>query len=248
MSHLLANEEVELLIGGEARTGTIDGSDRAIGISLVSVPTGTVAPIAWGDQMPQPGDVVFALGDPGTGLRITEGRVSAAPLSVRGRSGRLVDGIEHTAPLPRGSGGGPLVDADGIVIGLNVLRTDPGFLFAIAATAVRPAVERLLAGAPESGRLGVSVAPPAVARRLRRAVGLPDREGLLVLEVEDRSAAASAGIQRGDLIVGLGDAEISSLDSLFAVLERPAPQPTTLKLVRGAEELELAVSMGGELR
>jgi serine protease Do len=245
LSHSLVSEQLELGIDGEARAGVVEGADRATGISLVAVPTGEIPPVRWADTLPQIGDVVFALGDPGTGLRVTEGRVSAAPLSVRGRSGRLIEGVEHTAPLPRGSGGGPLLDADGAVVGLNVLRSDPRFLFAIGVAAVRPAVERLLAGAPAPSRLGVAISPPRVARRLRRAVGLPERDGLLVRDVEDGSVAARAGIQRGDLIVGLGDSEVDSVDTLFAALEAHAAGPTAVRLVRGADELEVPLTFTG---
>jgi serine protease Do len=245
MSHSLPREQVELAIGGETREGAVKGSDRPIGISLIEVTTGSVAPVRWAEALPKLGDVVFALGDPGTGLRVTEGRVSAAPFSLRGRGGRLIEGIEHTAPLPRGSGGGPLVNADGAIVGVNVIRTDPGFLFAIGTALVRPAVERLLAGGPDQATLGVAIAPPRVARHLRRAVGLPDREGLLVRDVEEGSAAARAGVQRGDLIVGLGAIEIDSVDALFSAIESHASHPTVLKLVRGTDELEVPVILGG---
>jgi serine protease Do len=244
MAHSLHSDQFEVRIRGESQAATVEGTDPATGVALLATPTGDIHPVTWAAETPQLGDVVFALGDPGTGLRITEGRVSSAPLSLRGRSGRLIEGIEHTAPLPRGSGGGPLVNADGTVVGLNALRTDPGFLFAIATAAVRPAVERLLAGEAGTGRLGVAIAPTRVARQLRLAVGLPDRDGLLVRDVEDGSAAAAAGVQAGDLLVSVGDQKLDSLDSLFSVLDVP-PGDTTLKVVRGVDELELAVSLGG---
>ena len=245
LSHSLGRDELQVGIGGELRTATIIGADRASGISLLQLPTGEATPITWADDLPEPGAVVYALGDPGTGLRVTEGRVSAVPLTLRGRSGRPLEGIEHTAPMPRGSGGGPLVDATGAVVGINALRTDPGFLFALSAATVRPAVERLLAGGPEPGRLGVAIAHPRIARRLRRAVGLPERDGLLVREVEKGSAAEGAGVQVGDLIVALGGSEITSADDLFGALERAGGAPTPLRVVRGADELELTVVLGG---
>ena len=244
MMHSLRSEQLEVRIGGESRAGTIEGTDPATGVGLLAVPTGDVAPITWAAEVPQLGDRVFALGDPGTGLRITEGRVSSAPLSLRGPSGRLIEGVEHTAPLPRGSGGSALVNDDGAVVGLNTLRTDPGFLFAIGTAAVRPAVERLLAGKAETGRLGVAIAPPRVARRLRVAVGLPDRDGLLVRGVEEGSVAAAAGVQVGDLLVGLGEQSLDSLDALFSVLDAE-PRDTTLTVIRGVDEFELPVSLGG---
>ena len=244
LSHSLARDEVEVGINGELQSGTVAGTDRTAGISLVEVPTAGVAAITWADDVPEPGAVVYALGDPGTGLRVTEGRVSAAPLTLRGRSGRPLEGIEHTAPMPRGTGGGALANADGEVVGLNALRTDPGFLFAISTSVVRPAVERLLAGQPEPGRLGVVIAHPRVARRLRRAVGLPERDGLLVRAVEHGSAAERAGVLTGDLIVRFGSTEIGSADDLFGALAASRGGASALGVVRGADELELIVELG----
>jgi serine protease Do len=245
MSHSLAADEIELRVADTESTGAVEGSDRATGISLIAAATGDVAPITWADAAPELGDAVFALSDPGTGLRVTEGRVSAASLSLRSRSGRLVQGIEHTAPLPRGSSGGPLVDHEGAVVGLNVLRTDPGFLFAIASTIVQPAVERLLSGTPEPVRLGIAIAPPRVARGLRRAVGLPERSGLLVRDVEKRSPAAQAGVRRGDLIVGIDGVDIESVDELFAALDARTGAHSVLKLVRGVDEIEAPLTLTG---
>jgi serine protease Do len=242
MVYSLHSEQLEVRIGGESQAATTEGTDPATGVGLLAVATGDVAPITWAAEVPELGDRVFALGDPGTGLRITEGRVSSAPLSLRGPGGRLIEGIEHTAQMPRGSGGSALVNADGAVVGLNTLRTDPGFLFAIGTAAVRPAVERLLAGEAETGRLGVAIAPPRVARRLRAAVGLPERDGLLVRGVEEGSVAAAAGLQVGDLLVGLGDQTLDSLDSLFSVLDAE-PRDTTLAVIRGVDEFELPVSL-----
>lgn len=245
MSYSLAGPSVELRIAGQVVEGTVERSDRVVGISLIAAPTGEIAPITWADRVPELGDVVFAAGDPGTGLRITEGRVSAEPLSLRGRSGHLLEGLEHTAPLPRGSAGGPLLDADGAVVGLNVLRTDPGFLFAVGTPSVQPAMNRLLRGDAEPARLGIAIAPPRVARRLRGAVGLPERDGLLVRDVEDESVAARAGVQRGDLIIGLGSVEIDSVDALFAALEASTAEPTVLRLVRGVDEMEVPIDLSG---
>src|SRR5215210_6003077 len=78
-------------------------------------------PVAWADAGPAAiGTPVAALADPaGHGLRATAGAIASAPRGVRGPRGRLIEGVvEHTAPLPRGSGGGPLVDADGRLLGL----------------------------------------------------------------------------------------------------------------------------------
>ncbi len=78
-----------------------------------------------------------------------------------------------------------------------------------------------------------------MARRLRRAVGLPERDGLLVREVEDDSPAAEAGIAEGDLIVAVGDREIASADDLFDALGGEGDLRITI--VRGAEEQTVTV-------
>ena len=87
------------------------------------------------------------------------------------------------------------------------------------------------------------VAPPRVARKMRRAVGLPEREGLLVRGVQDGSPAATAGIERGDLIAASGERGIESVDALYAALDSlPADGKLPLTVVRGTDERELEVA------
>ena len=81
----------------------------------------------------------------------------------------------------------------------------------------------------------MAVAPSHVARRLRRSVGLPEREGLLVRGVEDGSLAAKAGIQEGDLIVEAAGRPVTDADALFEALAA-ASVPFEVKVVRGTEE------------
>ena len=92
-------------------------------------------------------------------------------------------------------------------------------------------------------RLGVAIAPPRVARRLRRAVGLPERDGLLVRAVEDGSAADRAGIERGDLLVGAGERALDHVDSLYEALDAArADGKLELTVVRGTEERAVPVA------
>jgi S1-C subfamily serine protease len=78
---------------------------------------------------------------------------------------------------------------------------------------------------------------------MRRAVGLPEREGLLVRAVEDGSPAANAGIERGDLLVGAGDRGFSGVDALYETLDGVPAEGGTLELtiVRGTEERTVTV-------
>ena len=141
---------------------------------------------------------MFALADPGgRGLRATFGLVSAAGRSFRGPRGRRIGGsIEHTAPLPRGSSGGPLVDADGRLLGLNTVRLEGGLILALPAdAALRAARGRARARrARPSARASASRSRRRAPRGgMRAAVGLPERDGLLVRAVEDAARRRAPG-------------------------------------------------------
>jgi serine protease Do len=248
-AHNLRREQVTVVFAdGRRENGEVAGTDRDLDLAVIEVDTGDVPAIVWEpDDAPGVGAPVVALANPGgRGLRATLGFVSSEGRSFRGPRGRRIGGaIEHTAPLPRGSSGGPLVDTEGRLLGLNALRLDGGLILAVPATAaVKERATRLARGeAPASPRLGVAVAPPRVARRMRRAVGLPERDGLLVRAVEEDSPAASAGIERGDLLVSAGDRHLDGVDALYEALDAVPSEGGTLELtiVRGTDERPVTV-------
>ena len=248
-AHHLRHDEVTVTFpDGRRETGRVAGTDSDLDVAVIDVDTGDVAPLDWGDDASEPsiGRPVLALGNPGgRGLRVTPGFVSSRARSFRGPRGRRIAGaIEHTAPLPRGSSGGPLVDLDGRLLGINTLRVDGGLILAIPADGqLRERVEALGRGeTPTRVRLGVAIAPPRVARRLRRAVGLPERDGLLVRAVEEGSAADHAGVERGDLLVAAGERDLDQVDSLYEALDAAGAEgKLALTVVRGTEERTVSV-------
>jgi S1-C subfamily serine protease len=152
--------------------------------------------------------------------------------------------VEHTAPLLPGSSGGPIVDASGRLLGINTNRLGKGFYQAIAAdAALRDRASALGRGeSPRRRRLGVGLAPAEVARKLRRAVGLEERDGLLVREVEEGSPAAAAGIAEGDLIVGAAGRPVTSADDLFDAMGSVAADAALeVSLLRGTEERTVTI-------
>ncbi len=174
---------------------------------------------------------------------MTFGLVSANARAFRGPGGRRIDGsVEHTAPLAPGSSGGALVDASGRLVGLNTNRIGEGFYLALPAdAALRERVDALARGeSPTRARLGVAIAPSHVARRLRRSVGLPERDGVLVRGVEEGSPAEAAGIEAGDLIVEAAGKAVADGDDLFSALAT-VNGTYEVKLVRGAEERTVTV-------
>ncbi len=99
---------------------------------------------------------------------------------------------------------------------------------------------------PDDGvapRLGVAVAPAAVASRMRRAVGLPDRHGVLVLKVKRGSAADEAGIARGDLVTGAAGDDVRSIGDLHRAVRHARGATLELDVVRGVEERAVAVAL-----
>ncbi len=147
--------------------------------------------------------------------------MSSVARAFRGPGGRRISGsLEHTAPLAPGSSGGPLLDAAGALVGLNTNRVGEGFYLALPADETfRVRVEALARGeSSERPRLGIAVAPAHVARRLRRSVGLPERDGARVRGVEPGSAAAAAGIREGDLIVAAAGRPVADVDDLHETL------------------------------
>ena len=246
-AHNIRGDEVTVrFAGGRTVTGKLAGVDVDGDLAVIEADTAGAKPLDWakgGDLAV--GSVVFGVaatssGDP----RVTFGTVSAISRAFRGPGGRRIAGsVEHTAPLASGSSGGPIVDPDGKLLGLNTNRIGEGFYLALPAdAALRERIDALGRGeSPRRRRLGVGVAPGHVARRLRRSVGLPDREGVLVRGVEDDSLAASAGVQEGDLIVSIGGRAVADPDDLMDALDA-APASFDLGVVRGADDLTLKVS------
>jgi serine protease Do len=247
-AHNLHGDEVHVyFVDGREADGKVLGVDGDGDLAVIGVDTGDAAPFAWGDGGALGiGAPVIAIGNPsGQVLRVTAGFVSGIGRSFRGPRGRRVAGaVEHTAPLMPGSSGGPIVDANGKLLGINTNRLGSGFYQAIAAdAALRARVDALGRGEePARRRLGVGLAPSHVARHLRRAVGLPERDGLLIREVEDDSPAARAGLAEGDLIVEAGGKAIESADDLFDALATWTGNTFEVKILRGSEERSVTVS------
>jgi S1-C subfamily serine protease len=229
---------------GRTAQASVVAADTDGDLAVLSVDTSGATPAEWAPAAPGDGQVVFGVAR-GQGLRVTFGLVSGTERTFRGPRGRRLSGsVEHTAPLARGSTGGALADAEGRVAGINTLRLGDRFALAQPADeAFQARVARLAAGeAPSRRRLGVALAPPHVARRLRASVGLPERDGLLVRGVEDGSPAARAGIEAGDLLVTAGDRALASADDLFEVLQSLGDAASlTLGVVRGADERTVEV-------
>jgi serine protease Do len=234
---------------GRTANGQVSGHDIDGDLAAIAVDTTGVTPVEWGPVPARVGASVFAAANPGgRGLRVTLGTVAAVGRTFRGPRGRRVTGtIEHTAPMVKGSSGGPLLDAGGRLVGLNTNRLGEGFYAALPADDdLRRRVDALSRGeSPVRPHLGVGLVPGRAARHIRRAAGLPDRDGVLIQEVEEGSPAANAGLRRGDLIVEASGTAVTTIDDLYQAVDGLAGQALALGVVRGAEELSVSVTFAG---
>jgi serine protease Do len=232
---------------GRRAEGNVAGHDIDGDLAVIEADTGQAAALPWATAAPAIGTPVFALANPGgRGLRVTFGTVSGIDRTFRGPRGlRITGSLEHTAPLLPGSSGGPVLDVRGQLLGINTNRLGEGFYLAIPADeTLRGRVDALARG--ESARrpqLGITITPGHVARRLRRAVGLPDAEGLLIREVAEDGPAARAGLAPGDLIVAAAGQPVRTVDDLSGALQT-AGETIELNVLRGTDERSIQVALG----
>ncbi len=250
-AHNLRGEEVPVRFGGGRQdVARVAGADVDGDLAVLSVDTSGVAPVEWSEGGVRQGAAVFAVTSSSAGeSRVSLGLVASVDQSFRGPRGRRITGsLEHTAPLPRGSSGGPVVDGSGRLLGINTNRLGEGFYQALRADAdLRARIDGLARGeSPTRRRLGVALAPPHAARQLRRAVGLAERDGLLVRHVQEGGPAERAGVRPGDLLVAAAGRDLTSVDALYEALDSVDDDGSlALRIVRGAEELDLSVGFAG---
>ena len=243
--NLRGDETLVTFADGRQAVATVAGTDVDGDLAVLHVDTGSSPAITWSTGAPAVGTVVFVVTRSAAGgERVSFGLVSGTERAFRGPRGRRIKGsVEHTAPLPRGSSGSPVVSTDGTVVGINTNRLGDGFYLALPAEGdLQTRLSALASGESRTRpRLGVGLAPAHVARALRRSVGLDERDGLLVRVVEEGSAAANAGMREGDLIVAVNGTPVATADDLFDALDAGGGLRVTV--VRATEEIELTVQL-----
>lgn len=193
------------------------------------------------------GDWVFAIGNP-FGLAAT---ATAGIVSAKGRFlgvGPYDDLIQTDASINAGNSGGPLIDQEGRAVGVNAALMSPaganaGVGFAIPINLARSVVDQLRQhGRVLRGWIGVAVQP--VTPELARSFNLAAAEGALVADVAESSPAATAGIQRGDVIVRWGDRPIRQSRDLPMLVASTAPKSRVpVTLLRDGRERTLEVTV-----
>ena len=246
-----AREMVVTLADGRSASAQVVGDDPDTDLAIVKVGASDLAWCRFGDsESLRVGQIAIAIGSPyGFQHSVTAGIVSALGRSMRASTGRLLDNVLQTdASLNPGNSGGPLVNSAGEVIGVNtaVILPAQGICFAIASsTAERVASILIRSGRVRRGWLGVGGMTYMLPRRYVRHFGLSQGSGVRIESIEAGSPAATAGLERGDVILALDDARIGSVDDLQRNLaEESIGRAIEVTLIRRDATLRIAATPG----
>ncbi|HND88861.1 MAG TPA: trypsin-like peptidase domain-containing protein [Saprospiraceae bacterium] len=240
---------------GRSFTAQVVGDDPATDIAVVKIDADNLATASFGpsDRL-QVGQIAIALGNPfGFQYSLTAGVVSALGRTLRTQTGRLIDDVIQTdAALNPGNSGGPLVNSQGQVIGVNtaVILPAQGLCFAVASNLAQYVVGKLiLQGRVRRGYLGISAQaiplPPKMADLLRGASPSRNWEaagGILIQQAEQDGPAHAADLRAGDILVQFEGKPMNSIDDLHRLLdEHSIGRPTQLWVLRDGSLKSLSV-------
>ncbi len=235
---------------GQSYPAKLVGSDQATDLALLKIEATSLRPLTLGDSdAVQVGDVVLAVGNPlGIGQTVTSGIVSAKGRSTGVGDGSYEDFLQTDAPINQGNSGGALVNTRGELIGINsqiisVSEGNIGIGFAIPANMARHVMEQLRTeGRVRRSQLGVSVQP--LTPDMAESLGLSQTRGAIVGAVEPSSAAARAGVQRGDVIVAFNGQPITDYNALRnRVAEAKPGSDATIGIIRDGKERTISVKL-----
>jgi S1-C subfamily serine protease len=234
---------------GQKLPARIVGDDPQTDLAVIHVNTDLLESVEFGDSSAiQVGQLVVAIGNPfGFQTTVTAGVVSNLARSFRSQTGRLIDNIVQTdAALNPGNSGGPLVDSQGRVVGVNtaIIPMAQGICFAIPSNTAQFVAARLIRdGRIRRSYIGFAGQNVPLHRRLVRYHQLDVDTGVLIVGLEPNSPAKEAGLEEGDLIVGFDGKPIFTIDDLQRLLtEERVGVTSSISIIRGTSLLKYEVT------
>ena len=249
-----ADKVTVILKDGRQIEGKVLGSDELTDIAVVQVKADNLPVVSLGSsQSLQPGDWAIAIGNP-LGLDNT---VTAGIISAIGRnSGQIgvdkrVSFIQTDAAMNPGNSGGPLLNQDGEVIGVNtaIIQGAQGLGFSIPIeTAQRISKQIIQTGKVSRAYLGIQMVTvdPNVKRQVNQdsdlGIQISEEKGVLITRVVDASPAAKAGARKGDVIIKLDNSDILSADQVTQLVEaRSVGDKLQMEIRRNGQTVVLTV-------
>ncbi len=249
-SHVVDGAEkimVSLLNENEIE-GTLIGKDPDTDLAILKIYTDGYSVAKLGDARDlQIGQFVIAIGNPyGYQHTVTAGVVSALGRTLRTQSGRLVDNvIQSDAALNPGNSGGPMINTDGEVIGVNtaIIQGAQGLSFSVDINTAKAIASQLITdGKVFKAYLGLMLQEVEINPRIRQHHALNSKKGLFVTRIEQSSPASRSQLQEGDIIVSFNDRPTVTTHDLFRELSKKDILTTTnISVIRHTELLHFTV-------
>jgi len=231
---------------GQTISARLVGRDPGTDLAVLRVSAKNLTAPAWAEpETMQVGTLALALGRPGQKVLATLGILSALDEAWRTPTGGQIDHYLQTdAVMYPGFSGGPLVDTEHRVLGLNTSALVQGFSLSLPAPSVRRTVEALLThGRVRRGYLGIGAQPVRLSEAIHRQVG--QESGLLLMMVEPRSPAEKGGLLLGDILISLDGQPLHEMEDLLALLSNGrVGAAVPVRIVRGGELRDVRVTVG----
>lgn len=233
---------------GETLSAVVAGRDPGNDLALLRLSGASLTAAQAAPQPARVGQLALALGRPGSdGIQASLGVVSAVGGPVRTGRGGLLENYLRTDTIPYpGFSGGPLIDTEGRVLGLNTSGLARGISLTIP-TAAAWLVAEILAqhGHVRRGFLGIRSQPVPVPPLQQQALGRDQESGLLLVGLEPGGPAEQAGLLVGDILVAIAGQPVGDADELLTRLVGSiVGQPTPLQVLRGGQPLLITVTIG----
>jgi S1-C subfamily serine protease len=248
------NEVTVAYADGQRDSGVVEATDPRSDLAIVRVERDGLPAATFRDELPRVGELALAIGNPlGFEESVTAGIISGLGRSIPGTAATtsaLTDLVQTDAPISPGNSGGALVGSDGEIIGINVAYLPPeggavSIGFAIPAPTAVDVVEQLL----EDGQVVhayMGIRPATLDIQTARAYDLPVDAGAVLIDVVASGPAADAGLEPGDIVVGLDGERVESAEDLLTLLRRHAPDDDVeVRVVRpDGQETTVPVTLG----
>jgi S1-C subfamily serine protease len=196
----------------------------------------------------QIGQLVIAIGNPlGYQHTVTTGVVSALGRTLRSQNGMLVDNvIQSDAALNPGNSGGPMINTEGEVVGVNtaVIQGAQGLSFSVSINTAKEIASQLIQnGKVFKAYLGFQLQEVPVNAKVRQHYHLPNEKGLFVVSLEENSPASRSQVRAGDIIVFFNNKPVNSLHELFKELtKKEILTLVDISVLRHTELLNVSIS------
>lgn len=247
-NHVLAGcNTVRVGQDGRAFEARVIGTDAYNDIALLKADGGVFEPIKLGDSDNlHTGQFILALANPFNRNQptATTGIITNPDSSIRGFRGTAMENVIATdAKLNPGFSGGPLVDAEGRLIGINSAYVWQRGI-AIPINKVKTVTDRLITGKkPTKAYLGLIANTVAIPQEIQEETGIEQETGVMVFQVEAASPARKAGLTMGDVIVEFNGKPVTDFYDLPRLLsEDVADRKTALSIIRGEKLLDLTIT------